>query len=92
LLFFTPEKKNFNVRIFLQNYKVICNGQEVNLENDVWNVIGANGTSISTGSPVSLNTIIGFKHQATGYNLHSHDTSHDKFTPISKQQQGILNK
>jgi hypothetical protein len=60
------------------------------LENDVWTIIGANGTSISEGTPVSLNTIIGFKHQAIGHNLHSHDTSYDKVTPISKQQQGIF--
>ena len=60
------------------------------MENDVWTVIGANGTSVSEGEVVSLNTIIGFKHQATGYNLHSHITAHEKVTPISRQQQGIL--
>ena len=60
------------------------------MENDVWSAIGANGTDVSAGSPVSLNTIIGFKHQATRYNLHSHDTGYGKVTPISKQQQGIL--
>ncbi|CAB4423317.1 unnamed protein product [Rhizophagus irregularis] len=70
-----------------QQYMVICNRPERDLENDVWTIIGANGTSISEGTPVSLNTIIGFKHQAIGHNLHSHDTSYDKVTPISKQQQ-----
>ncbi|GBB87309.1 hypothetical protein RclHR1_13740004 [Rhizophagus clarus] len=70
-----------------QQDMVICNGQEIDLKNDVWIVIGANGTNVRAGSPVSLNTIIGFKHQARGYNLHSHHTNHDKVTPISKQQQ-----
>ncbi|RGB35650.1 hypothetical protein C1646_759050 [Rhizophagus diaphanus] len=71
-----------------QQYMVICNRPERDLENDVWIIIGANGTSISEGTPVSLNTIIGFKHQAIGHNLHSHDTRNNKVTPISKQQQG----
>ncbi|RIA87625.1 concanavalin A-like lectin/glucanase domain-containing protein [Glomus cerebriforme] len=73
-----------------QQYMIICNGQEIDLINDVWTIIGANGTSVSAGDHISLNTIIGFKHQATGYNLHSHDTSYEKFTPISKHQQVTL--
>ena len=60
------------------------------MRNDAWTVIGANGTSVGAGVPVSLNTVIGFKHQATEKNLHSHDTSHGKVTPISRQQQGIF--
>jgi hypothetical protein len=39
---------------------------------------------------VSLNNIIGFKHKSTGYCLHSHNTNNGKVTPISKQQQGIV--
>jgi hypothetical protein len=70
--------------------KVICSGQEIDLKNDVWTVIGASGKSIKEGDLVSLNDIIGFKHQATGCYLHSHDTSCERFTPISKQQQGIF--
>ncbi|GBB87310.1 hypothetical protein RclHR1_13740005 [Rhizophagus clarus] len=70
-----------------QQYMAICSAQEIDLKNDVWIVIGANGTNVSTGSPVSLNTIIGFKHKETGFNLHSHDMNDDKVTPISKQQQ-----
>ncbi|GES75959.1 glycosyltransferase family 39 protein [Rhizophagus clarus] len=73
-----------------QQYMVICNGQEIDLKSDVWTVIGANGKSVITGSPVSLNTTIGFKHQATGHNLHSHDTNYGRYTPISKQQQVTL--
>lgn len=38
---------------------------------------------------MSFNTVVGFKHQMTGKNLHSHDTSDEKVTPKSKNQQGI---
>ncbi|GES75946.1 glycosyltransferase family 39 protein [Rhizophagus clarus] len=70
-----------------QQYMVVCNKQEIDLNDDVWIVIGENSTIVRMVSSVSLNTTIGFKHQETGYNLHSHDTSCDKVTPISKQQQ-----
>ncbi|CAB4423285.1 unnamed protein product [Rhizophagus irregularis] len=71
-----------------KQYMVICNGQEIDLKNDVWIVIGANDKGINEGDLVSLNNIIGFKHQATGCYLHSHDTNnHERVTPISKQQQ-----
>jgi dolichyl-phosphate-mannose--protein O-mannosyl transferase len=60
------------------------------LENNVWTVVGASDKSINDGDPVSLNNVIGFKHQATGCYLHSHGTSYERVTPISKQQQGIL--
>ncbi|PKK67152.1 hypothetical protein RhiirC2_867931 [Rhizophagus irregularis] len=72
-----------------KQYMVICNGQEIDLKNDDWIVIGANDKGINEGDLVSLNNIIGFKHQATGCYLHSHDTNnHERVTPISKQQQG----
>ncbi|GBC46652.2 uncharacterized protein OCT59_017718 [Rhizophagus irregularis] len=70
-----------------QHYMVICGGQEIDLKNDVWTIIGANGESIKEGDPVSLNNIIGFKHQATGCYLNSHGTSYERATPITKQQQ-----
>lgn len=60
------------------------------MENEVWTIIGASGKSINEGIPVSLNSIVGFKHKATECYLHSHDTNQGKFTPISKQQQGII--
>ncbi|GBB87307.1 hypothetical protein RclHR1_13740002 [Rhizophagus clarus] len=75
------------VNLFL-NFIVICNGQEIDLKSDVLTVTGANCASVDTGSSVSLNTNIGFKHQASGYTLHSHDTNNNKYTPILKQQQG----
>ncbi|GBC05210.1 hypothetical protein RclHR1_00610022 [Rhizophagus clarus] len=71
----------------LDDFLAICNGEEIDLENDIWSVIGASGKNIKEGDSVSLNNIIGFKHQATGCYLHSHDTQHGKVTPISKQQQ-----
>jgi hypothetical protein len=70
--------------------KVTCSGEKIDLKNDVWTVIGASGKSVNEGNPVSDNNIVGFKHQATGCNLHSHNTNHGKVTPISKQQQGIV--
>ncbi|CAB5361078.1 unnamed protein product [Rhizophagus irregularis] len=70
-----------------QHYMVICDGQELDLKNDVWTIIGANGISIKEGDPVSLNNIIGFKHQATGCYLNSHGTNYGRVTPMSKQQQ-----
>ncbi|CAB4384031.1 unnamed protein product [Rhizophagus irregularis] len=71
----------------VQHYMAICGCQEIDLKNDVWTIIGANGKSIKEGDPVSLNNIIGFKHQATGCYLNSHGTSYDRATPITKQQQ-----
>ncbi|CAJ0838733.1 10169_t:CDS:2 [Entrophospora sp. SA101] len=65
------------------------NGQEIDLKNDVWTVIGACGTSESAGSPVYFNTIVGFKHRATGGNLHSHGMDCGT-TPKSNHQQGTL--
>ncbi|CAB4484495.1 unnamed protein product [Rhizophagus irregularis] len=70
-----------------QHYMAICDGQELDLKNDVWTIIGANGISIKEGDPVSLNNIIGFKHQATGCYLNSHGTNYGRVTPMSKQQQ-----
>ncbi|CAB4423282.1 unnamed protein product [Rhizophagus irregularis] len=70
-----------------QHYMVICDGQELDLKNDVWTIIGANGISIKEGDPVSLNNIIGFKHLETGCYLNSHGTSYGRVTPMSKQQQ-----
>ena len=84
----------FSRRAYIINFiygiaKVICNGQEIDLENDVWTVIGANGASISAGGSVFVNTIVGFRYQETGNNLHSHDIYGGRYvTPISKQQQG----
>ncbi|GES75956.1 glycosyltransferase family 39 protein [Rhizophagus clarus] len=72
-----------------RQHMVIGNEQEIDLKNDVWTIIGAKGTGVNKGGPVSLDTIVVFKHQATGYNLHSHDMSHEKFTPISRHQQGL---
>ncbi|CAJ0859566.1 11576_t:CDS:2, partial [Entrophospora sp. SA101] len=71
---------------FLEQYMVIGNGQEIDLKNDVWTVIGACGTSESAGSPVYFNTIVGFKHRATGGNLHSHGMDCGT-TPKSNHQQ-----
>ncbi|PKC04172.1 hypothetical protein RhiirA5_401586 [Rhizophagus irregularis] len=71
----------------VQHYMAICDGQELDLKNDVWTIIGANGISIKEGDPVSLNNIIGFKHQATGCYLNSHGTNYGRVTPMSKQQQ-----
>ncbi|CAG8595492.1 1852_t:CDS:2 [Funneliformis caledonium] len=51
----------------------VCNGQELDLKNDVFTVIEAHGTSVNAGSPVPFNTTIGFKHQATKAFLHSHN-------------------
>jgi hypothetical protein len=65
--------------------KVICSSQEIDLKNDVWTIIGANGKNIKEGEFISLNNIIGFKHQATGCYLHSHNTNYERFTPMSKQ-------
>ncbi|CAI2184980.1 275_t:CDS:2, partial [Funneliformis geosporum] len=59
---------------------------KIDLKNDVYTVIEANGLSVSAGSPIPFNAIIGFKHLATGGNLHSHDF-HSGLTPISKHQQ-----
>ncbi|GBC46641.2 uncharacterized protein OCT59_017711 [Rhizophagus irregularis] len=73
-----------------EQYMVICSGQEINLENDVWTVIGASGKNINEGDLISLNNIISFKHQATGCYLNSHDTSYERVTPISQQQQVTL--
>nr|CAG8507930.1 5988_t:CDS:2 [Entrophospora candida] len=76
---------------FLEQYMVIGNGQEIDLKNDVWTVIGACGTSESAGSPVYFNTIVGFKHQATGENLHSHGMNNGT-TPKSNHQQVTICK
>ncbi|CAJ0842652.1 12147_t:CDS:2 [Entrophospora sp. SA101] len=73
---------------FLEQYMVIGNGQEIDLKNDVWTVIGACGTSESAGSPVYFNTIVGFKHRATGGNLHSHGMDCGT-TPKSNHQQAL---
>ncbi|EXX72038.1 uncharacterized protein OCT59_017684 [Rhizophagus irregularis] len=73
-----------------QQYMVICNRQEIDLENDVWIVIRASGTRVIAGSPVPISAIIGFRHQATEYNLHSHEICDIKVTPISRQQQVSL--
>ncbi|PKK60326.1 concanavalin A-like lectin/glucanase [Rhizophagus irregularis] len=73
-----------------QQFMVICNDREIDLKNDVWTITRAKGTRVILGDPVSLDTIVVLEHQATGLNLHSHDTSHEKFTPISKHQQVTL--
>ncbi|CAB4484516.1 unnamed protein product [Rhizophagus irregularis] len=73
-----------------QQYMIICNGQEIDTENDVWTLIETSDKGINEGDPVSLNNIIGFKHKSTGYYLHSHNTYNGKVTPISKQQQVTL--
>ena len=61
------------------------------MKNDVWTVIGACVANESAGSFVHFNTVIGFKHQATGGNLHSHGISAGT-TPKSNHQQGILSQ
>ncbi|CAG8440495.1 4202_t:CDS:10 [Funneliformis caledonium] len=70
--------------ICLYQYLAIGNGKEIDMKNDIWTVIGAHDKSVSRGSPVLFNTIIGFKHQASGGNLHSHFL---KIKPESKYQQ-----
>ncbi|CAG8765796.1 17586_t:CDS:2, partial [Funneliformis caledonium] len=70
---------------------VVGNGRKIDLNNDVWNVIGPCGTSVNAGRPVPYNTIVGFNHQATGRNLHSHDMKDGKLTPLTKQQQVTIN-
>ncbi|GBC05215.1 hypothetical protein RclHR1_00610027 [Rhizophagus clarus] len=72
-------------------FMVICSGQKKDLENDIWTVIGASSKSFNEGDYVSLNNIIGFRHQATRCYLHSHGTNYERVvTPISKQQQVTL--
>ncbi|GBC05212.1 hypothetical protein RclHR1_00610024 [Rhizophagus clarus] len=68
-----------------KHHMVICSS-----EKDVWSIIGASGRSVNVGDPVSLNNTIGLKHHATGCYLHSHDTTHGRVTPISRQQQVTL--
>ncbi|CAI2170517.1 15504_t:CDS:2 [Funneliformis geosporum] len=75
----------------INQYMIVGNGRKIDLDNDVWTVIGQYGTSVIAGSPVPLNTIIGFNHQATGGNLHSHDMNDGRITPISKQQKVTIN-
>ncbi|CAI2175348.1 13964_t:CDS:2 [Funneliformis geosporum] len=75
----------------INQYMVVGNGREIDLKNDVWTFIGPSGTSVIAENPVPFNTIIGFNHQATGGNLHSHDMNDGRITPISKQQQVTIN-
>ncbi|CAJ0634474.1 1001_t:CDS:2 [Entrophospora sp. SA101] len=70
-------------------WMVVCNGQEIDLKNDIWTFIEAHDARESVGGLVYFNTIIGFKHQATGSNLHSH-IKHHGVTPKSKHQQVTL--
>ncbi|CAG8538434.1 9766_t:CDS:2 [Funneliformis caledonium] len=67
-------------------YMVVGNGWEIDLNNDVFTVIEAFDTSVSAGSSVPFNTLVGFKHQATGGILHSH-TMYYGSTPLMKHQQ-----
>ncbi|CAI2175258.1 8944_t:CDS:2 [Funneliformis geosporum] len=67
----------------------VCNSLGIDLKNDVFTIIEAYGTSVNTGSPVPLNSIIGFKHQATEGRLHSHGIGVGG-TPISKYQQATI--
>ncbi|CAI2175352.1 13966_t:CDS:2 [Funneliformis geosporum] len=75
----------------INQYMVVGNGREIDLKNDVWTVIGPYGTSVNAGSPVPFNTIVGFNHQSTGGNLHSHNMNDGRITPISKQQHVTIN-
>ncbi|CAG8467983.1 172_t:CDS:2 [Funneliformis caledonium] len=66
---YVPKNYIINLDIVILHYelaKVVGNGQVVDIKNDVYTVIEAYGTSVSAGSPVSFNTIVEFKHQATG--------------------------
>ncbi|CAI2199391.1 2952_t:CDS:2, partial [Funneliformis geosporum] len=74
-----------------KQYMVIGKGREIDLTNDIWTIIGAYGTNVRAGRPVPYNTIVGFKHQATGGNLHSHNMYDGRITPISKHQQVTIN-
>ena len=75
--------------MFIKFVKVVCNGQKIDLKNDVWTVDGEHGTELRRGSLVKFNTTIGFRHQATGVNLHSHGAEFAT-TIKSKHQQGIF--
>ncbi|CAI2180019.1 2914_t:CDS:2 [Funneliformis geosporum] len=71
---------------WVNTVSVVGNGRELDLKNDLYTVIEANGTSVRSGSPVSFDTIVGFKHQATGGILHSH-TKYYGSTPLMNHQQ-----
>ena len=71
--------------------KVICNGQKIDLNNDVWTIVDGHDTElVSPGSNVKFNTTIGFRHNATGEKLHSHLTIYHGTTLKSNHQQGII--
>ncbi|CAG8617391.1 9841_t:CDS:10, partial [Acaulospora morrowiae] len=74
-----------------QQYAAICTSHAIDLENDVWTVIEGFNDNVNDGGFISFNTLIGFKHRATGGNLHSHDTSDGKITIKSSQQQVTVN-
>ncbi|CAI2178060.1 5272_t:CDS:2 [Funneliformis geosporum] len=70
-------------------HMVVGTGRKIDLNNDVFTVIEANGTSVSVGSPLLFNNIVGFKHQATGGILHSHGLNFGS-TPLMRHQQVTL--
>ncbi|CAG8442426.1 3648_t:CDS:10 [Acaulospora colombiana] len=73
-----------------QQYMVVCGGQVKDFKNDLWTVVGAYDTSVTIGGLVSLNTAIGFKHRATGENLHSHTFAYGKTLKSNQQQVTIF--
>ncbi|CAG8753143.1 6708_t:CDS:2, partial [Racocetra persica] len=86
--YLSTNRQKYNLGPSNQQYMAICNGQEIDLKNDVWIILGANNKkAVNIENPVSFNTVIGLKHQATEVCLHSHDMNYGKVTPKSHYQQ-----
>ncbi|CAG8609015.1 10748_t:CDS:2, partial [Acaulospora colombiana] len=51
---------------------VVCDNPSENFKNEVWSVIGADGSNVRVGDVVPFNAIIELKHKETGENLYSH--------------------
>jgi len=89
-LHYYVSRRTYTINFIYEIAKVICNGQKIDLNNDVWTVDeGYNTEKIRPGSLVKFNSTVGFKRNAKGEKLHSHRTCHGT-TLKSNHQQGIL--
>ncbi|CAG8733339.1 11084_t:CDS:2, partial [Acaulospora morrowiae] len=70
-------------------YAVACTGQNIDLKNDTWKIIGAFNVNVKNGGLLSSNTVVRLMHQDTGENLHSHGVIHGGTSKSNHQQATI---
>ncbi|CAG8570350.1 18361_t:CDS:2, partial [Acaulospora morrowiae] len=70
-------------------YAVACTGQNIDLKNDTWKLIGAFNVNVKNGGLLSSNTVVRLMHQDTGESLHSHGVINGGTSKSNHQQATI---